>query len=165
MSFSTIEAPRSTMTAKSIALKEKIKKLEREALKGLAKDIFERHHAICGYRHINREPRKVSMFESEKRVLLIMRRLDLAVKGLSFATIGNCKTKEKTKWDTLNHTELYYNTVRMHSTLGYASPIEYERRCLGLFQFVLPSPLPLCIRKRVSLKSHSQSRRTVFLAH
>lgn len=24
--------------------------------------------------------------------------------------------------------ELYYNRVRMHSTLGYMSPVEYERQ-------------------------------------
>lgn len=32
------------------------------------------------------------------------------------------------KQDILKHIELYYNRVRMHSTLDYMSPVEYERQ-------------------------------------
>lgn len=39
------------------------------------------------------------------------------------------KTKGEAKQDIFKYIELYYNAVRMHSTLGYVSPVEYERRC------------------------------------
>jgi Transposase and inactivated derivatives len=39
------------------------------------------------------------------------------------------KTREEAKQDIFKYIELYYNAVRMHSTLGYVSPVEYERRC------------------------------------
>lgn len=44
--------------------------IERKALEGFVKDIFERHHARYGYRHINQELRKIGIFVSEKRVIL-----------------------------------------------------------------------------------------------
>ncbi len=39
------------------------------------------------------------------------------------------KTREEAKQDVLKYIELYYNRVRMHSTLDYMSPVEYERQC------------------------------------
>lgn len=55
--------------------------IEREAPEGFVEDVFERHHARCGYRRINRELRRTGIFVSEKRVLRIMRRLGLAARG------------------------------------------------------------------------------------
>ena len=55
--------------------------IEREALEGFVKEIFERHRARYGYRRINRELRKTGIFVSEKRVLHVMRRLGLVAKG------------------------------------------------------------------------------------
>lgn len=55
--------------------------IEREALEGFVKDVFECHHARYGYRRINQELRKMDIFVSEKRVLHIMLRLGLVAKG------------------------------------------------------------------------------------
>lgn len=38
------------------------------------------------------------------------------------------KTREEARQDIFKYIELYYNRVRMHSTLDYMSPMEYERR-------------------------------------
>ena len=37
-------------------------------------------------------------------------------------------TRDEAKRDIFKRIELYYNRVRMHSTLGYMSPVEYERQ-------------------------------------
>ena len=37
-------------------------------------------------------------------------------------------TRDEAKQDTFKYIELYYNGVRIHSTLGYMSPVEYERQ-------------------------------------
>lgn len=50
MSFFSNRSPKIDNDHKIIAFREKIKKLRREALKGLAKDIFKRHHAIESWR-------------------------------------------------------------------------------------------------------------------
>lgn len=36
--------------------------------------------------------------------------------------------RDEAKQDILKYMELYYNRVRMHSTLDYMSPVEYERQ-------------------------------------
>lgn len=36
--------------------------------------------------------------------------------------------RDEAKQDIFKCIELYYNRVRMHSTLGYMSPVEYERQ-------------------------------------
>ena len=38
------------------------------------------------------------------------------------------KTREEAKQDIFKYIGLYYNVRRMHSTLGYVSPCEYERK-------------------------------------
>ncbi|WP_353936800.1 integrase core domain-containing protein [uncultured Senegalimassilia sp.] len=38
-----------------------------------------------------------------------------------------CKTREETKQDVFKHIELYYNTRRMHSSIGYNAPCDLER--------------------------------------
>lgn len=62
--------------------------------------------------------------------------LDNAVAESFFKTLKRelvkdrgCKTREEAKQDIFKYIELYYNAVRMHSTLGYVSLVEYERRC------------------------------------
>ena len=37
-------------------------------------------------------------------------------------------TRDEAKQDILKHIEPYRNRARMHSTLGYMSPVEYERQ-------------------------------------
>ena len=37
-------------------------------------------------------------------------------------------TRDEAKQDIFKHIEPYRNRVRMHSTLGYMSPVEYERQ-------------------------------------
>ena len=37
-------------------------------------------------------------------------------------------TRDESKQDIFKHIELYCNRVRMHSTLGYMPPVEYERQ-------------------------------------
>ena len=39
-------------------------------------------------------------------------------------------TRQETKRKVFEYIEMYYNTKRAHSTLGYLSPIEYEKRSL-----------------------------------
>ena len=38
------------------------------------------------------------------------------------------RTRDEAKQDIFKYIELYYNRARMHSTLGYMSPVEYERQ-------------------------------------
>ena len=38
-----------------------------------------------------------------------------------------CKTREESKQDTFKYIELYYNTRRMHSSIGYNAPCDLER--------------------------------------
>ena len=38
------------------------------------------------------------------------------------------RTRDEAEQDVFKHIELYCNRVRMHSTLGYMSPVEYERQ-------------------------------------
>ena len=40
----------------------------------------------------------------------------------------SCGTRDEAKQDIFKYIELYYNRVRMHSTLDYMSPVEYERQ-------------------------------------
>ena len=61
--------------------------------------------------------------------------LDNAVAESFFKTLkrelaeeGSYGTRDEAKQDIFKYIELYYNRVRMHSTLGYMSPVEYERR-------------------------------------
>lgn len=37
-------------------------------------------------------------------------------------------TRDEAKQDIFKYIELYYNRVRMHSTLDYMSPVEYKRQ-------------------------------------
>ena len=37
-------------------------------------------------------------------------------------------TRDEAKQDIFKYIELYYNRVRMHSTLDYMPPVEYERQ-------------------------------------
>jgi putative transposase len=39
----------------------------------------------------------------------------------------NYQNREEARQDIFKYIELYYNPQRMHSTLGYISPLEYER--------------------------------------
>ena len=61
--------------------------------------------------------------------------LDNAVAESFFKTLKrelaeerSCGTRDEAKQDVFKYIELYYNRVRMHSTLGYMSPVEYERQ-------------------------------------
>ena len=38
------------------------------------------------------------------------------------------RTRDEATQDIFKYIELYYNRVRMHSTPGYMSPMEYERK-------------------------------------
>ena len=40
-------------------------------------------------------------------------------------------TRNEAKADVLDYIERFYNTTRRHSTIGYVSPVEFERK-LGL---------------------------------
>lgn len=42
----------------------------------------------------------------------------------------NYKTREEAKSDIFNYIELFYNTKRLHSTLGYCTPVEFEQQYL-----------------------------------
>lgn len=62
--------------------------------------------------------------------------LDNAVAESFFKTLKrelvkerNYRTRDEARQDIFKYIELYYNAVRMHSTLDYVSPIEYERKC------------------------------------
>lgn len=39
------------------------------------------------------------------------------------------KTRDEARQDIFKYIELYYNSIRLHSSLDYMSPIEYERVC------------------------------------
>ena len=61
--------------------------------------------------------------------------LDNAVAESFFKTLkresaeeGSHGTRDEAKRDIFKRIELYCNRVRMHSTLGYMSPVEYERQ-------------------------------------
>lgn len=36
-------------------------------------------------------------------------------------------TRDQAKADVFNYIERFYNPVRLHSTLGYVSPVEFEK--------------------------------------
>lgn len=62
--------------------------------------------------------------------------LDNAVAESFFKTLkrelveeGSYGTRDEAMQDIFKYIELCYNRVRMHSTLGYMSPVEYERQC------------------------------------
>ena len=38
------------------------------------------------------------------------------------------RTREQAKADLFDYVERFYNPYRRHSTIGYVSPIEFERR-------------------------------------
>ena len=40
------------------------------------------------------------------------------------------RTREIAKADVINYFEMFYNSKRLHSTLGYVSPVEFENRFL-----------------------------------
>ncbi len=66
-----------------------------------------------GYsRHITLPSTLESFFKTLKREL---------VKG------RNYENQEEARQEIFKYIELYYNTKRMHSSLGYRSPVEYER--------------------------------------
>ena len=61
--------------------------------------------------------------------------LDNAVAESFFKTLKresvkerSCRTRDEAKQDIFKRIELYCNRVRMHSTLGYMPPVEYERQ-------------------------------------
>ncbi len=58
---------------------------------------------------------------------------------VAYATLERClekntigwykfRTREEAKRRIFEYVEMYYNRKRAHSTLGYLSPFEYERR-------------------------------------
>ena len=62
--------------------------------------------------------------------------LDNAVAESFFKTLKrelaeerSCGTRDEAKQDIFKYIELCCNRVRMHSTPGYMSPVEYERQC------------------------------------
>ena len=42
-------------------------------------------------------------------------------------TDADYKTKDEAKRSIFEYIELFYNRKRLHSTLGYRAPLEYER--------------------------------------
>ena len=61
--------------------------------------------------------------------------LDNAVAESFFKTLkrelveeGGYGTRDEAELDIFKYIELYYNRVRMHSTLDYVPPVEYERQ-------------------------------------
>jgi putative transposase len=36
-------------------------------------------------------------------------------------------TREQAKSDVIDYIEMFYNSERLHSTLGYLSPMQYEK--------------------------------------
>lgn len=40
----------------------------------------------------------------------------------------NYRTRDDAKADVFDYIERFYNTIRRHSTIGYVSPVEFERR-------------------------------------
>ena len=48
----------------------------------------------------------------------------------------NYRTRNEAKADVFDYTERFYNTTRRHSTIGYDSPVEFERK-LGLAELAV----------------------------
>ena len=42
------------------------------------------------------------------------------------------KTKEEARQTIFDYIEVFYNRIRMHSSLGYLSPVDYEKKCVTL---------------------------------
>jgi putative transposase len=38
------------------------------------------------------------------------------------------RTRDEARADVFDYIERFYNTVRRHSTIGYLSPVEFERK-------------------------------------
>ena len=45
---------------------------------------------------------------------------------------GSFETEEEAKNAIFEYIEIYYNRQRLHSSLGYLSPVEYEEKILYL---------------------------------
>ena len=46
----------------------------------------------------------------------------------------NYQTRYEAQQDILNYISVFYNNDRLHSTLGYVSPSEYERQLTEMIQ-------------------------------
>jgi transposase InsO family protein len=53
---------------------------------------------------------------------------------VEFASRLRFRTREEAKIRIFEYVEMYYNTKRAHSTLGYLSPFDYEKRSLQSLQ-------------------------------
>jgi putative transposase len=40
------------------------------------------------------------------------------------------RTRDAARADVFDYIERFYNTIRRHSTIGYLSPVEFERRVM-----------------------------------
>ena len=39
-----------------------------------------------------------------------------------------CRTRDNARADMFDYIERFYNAVRRHSTIGYISPVEFEKK-------------------------------------
>ncbi len=39
-----------------------------------------------------------------------------------------CRTRDEARADVFDYIERFYNATRRHSTIGYFSPVEFERK-------------------------------------
>ncbi len=53
----------------------------------------------------------------------------------------NCATRDQAKHCVFAYIEGWYNTTRMHSSLGYQSPAQFERACVATLNAANDEPL------------------------
>lgn len=52
------------------------------------------------------------------------------------------RTRNEAKADVFDYIERFYNAVRRHSTIGYVSPVEFERKTPPCGAIILTRCLP-----------------------
>ena len=43
-------------------------------------------------------------------------------------SLGRLRTRNEARADVFDYIERFYNAIRRHSTIGYLSPVEFERK-------------------------------------
>lgn len=122
--------------------------IENEALTEMIEDIFHEHQGRYGARRIQKVLEQQNVHVNPKRVSKLMSEHGLIAKGTrrfyryqanktAYRTLkrelvqdAHYDNPEQARMDIFKYIELYYNTKRIHSALGWLSPTQFESQSL-----------------------------------